>query len=241
MVDLCGLSASEVPIELFGLHRSLRGSGASARLRLTGADWSDQRLDDVTHLCGLTWSRVNGAESAPVGDVEVDVEAVVTAPATIGPNMRLLIVGVNPSPKSAETMVPFGRNGNRFWPSVLRAGLARVDRDPEDLLRHGAVGMADLSKTVTRRADEVPPEELALGLARLERIVAWLRPAAVAVLGVTAWRVATGDRSVALGRQPSDVAGVPLWILPNPSGLNAHTSVEDMAERLAQVSESRTA
>lgn len=218
-----------MPLELYHLHRSLRETTASASVRLRAEDWHDERLTDVTHLCGLTWS----AAGETATDRTVEVEAVVTAPATIGPAMRLLIVGVNPSPKSAETMVPFGRNGNRFWPAVLRAGLATVDRDPADLLEHGRVGMADLSKIVTRRADEVPAAELAAGFERLGRIVTWLRPAVVAVLGVTAWRTATGERSVALGRQPTDLAGVPLWILPNPSGLNAHTSVDDMAERLA--------
>ncbi|MEZ5320957.1 MAG: mismatch-specific DNA-glycosylase [Microthrixaceae bacterium] len=217
---------------LRALHRALReasveeGSlpGAGRVVIRPPEGLSPVLFGDVAHLCGF---EVIGRRSG-----RWTLQWYETAPSTLGAPMDLLLVGVNPSPTSAQTGVPFGRGGNRFWPAMLEAGLTDVGRDPAHLLRRHRIGMTDFAKIVTRRADEVPPDVLAAGMARLERIVGWFEPAAVAIVGVMAWRTASGDRHATLGLQSEEFAGVPLWLLPNPSGLNAHTNVADMAERL---------
>lgn len=223
MEEISSIDGCDVPLSMYRLHRRLRAAENPAPVRVAlPTGWPDGRADDLAHLCGLRLDH---------GGATVLASPFVTAPSTLAAGLDIVIVGVNPSPRSAEMMVPFGRNGNRCWPSLAAAGLALVDRAPEDLLVRGKVGMTDLTKIVTRRADEVSADELRRGIARLERVLGWLVPRAVVVLGVTAWRTATGDRGVVLGRQPNDFAGSALWVLPNPSGLNAHTSVDDMTQR----------
>jgi TDG/mug DNA glycosylase family protein len=241
-VDLSGTSAMDVPLALRSLYRRLSAAEVTETpVRVVFPPGIDPvRAADLSHLCGF---ELEGGAGAVGPGGECELSWFETAPSTLGSAMRLLIVGVNPSPTSAVSGIPFARNGNRFWPAMLDAGIANVDRDPEALLASAAVGMTDLSKMVTRRADEVPGEVLVAGLQRLERVVAWLQPGAVAVVGIMAWRTAmkgaaakgTATPKPVLGRQPEDFGGAPLWILPNPSGLNAHTSVADMSERLQQV------
>ena len=110
-------------------------------------------------------------------------------------------------------------------------GLATVDRDPVHLLGHHGIGMTDLVKRATAKAAELRPEEYRDGLARLERLCAWLQPAAVCVIGLTGWRHAVDRRAVA-GEQPGTLGGRPVWLMPNPSGLNAHVTVGDLAGHL---------
>ena len=147
---------------------------------------------------------------------------------TVGPSMRLLLVGLNASPMSAERGVGYARPGNRAWPALLAAGLATVDRDPRHLLDHHRIGMTDLVKRPTARADEVTPEEFRAGAARLDRLCRWLRPDAVCVLGVTGWRAAV-DRRAAVGPQPGTLGGRPVYVMDNPSGLNARATVDRLA------------
>jgi double-stranded uracil-DNA glycosylase len=150
---------------------------------------------------------------------------------TVGPNMQLLLVGLNPSVYSAEVGVGFARPGNRFWPAALRAGIVTKDRDPLDALTSHGIGMTDMVKRATARADELGRDEYSHGLARLSQLVAWLEPGAVCVVGLAGWRSAV-DRKAVAGVQPIPLGGHPVYLMPNPSGLNAHATVDSLADHL---------
>ncbi|MFM7070140.1 MAG: methyltransferase domain-containing protein, partial [Actinomycetes bacterium] len=108
----------------------------------------------------------------------------------VGPQMRLLLVGLNASLYSADSGVGFGRPGNRAWPALLASGLAAVDRDPVRLLDDRRIGMTDLVKRPTARANEVSSAEFRHGAERLDLLCRWLQPGAVCVLGLSGWRAA---------------------------------------------------
>ncbi|MFI7481752.1 mismatch-specific DNA-glycosylase [Kocuria sp. M1R5S2] len=161
-----------------------------------------------------------------------------TLPDLLGPDLRLLICGINPSLWAAATQAHFARPGNRFWPALHDAGLTGrlVDcsagmtaADREHVLDRG-IGITNLVGRATARADELDPAEFVAGRERLAELVARLRPAVVAVAGVTAYRHAFEDPRAVLGPQPRDLAGARLWALPSPSGLNAHASRAGLAE-----------
>jgi TDG/mug DNA glycosylase family protein len=153
-------------------------------------------------------------------------------PDVVGPGMRLLVSGLNPSLYAADVGVAYGRPGNRFWPAALAAELVTADRRPWDALEDHGVGFTDLVKRATVGAAELTPDELRHGLRRLEHLCELLEPRAIAFCGITGWRTACGDRAATLGWQERAVGGVPAYVLPNPSGLNAHTSVADVAAHL---------
>lgn len=160
-----------------------------------------------------------------------------------GEELRLLIVGINPGLWTAAVNAPFARPGNRFWPSLHRAGLTSrpVDAsrglDPEDEqdLHERGIGITNLLGRATVRADELGREELrGSGRDLVERVAA-LRPRTVAIAGITAFRTAYALPKAQLGRQdPSTVPGWPpevdLHVVPQPSGLNAHASIASLAE-----------
>ncbi len=154
-----------------------------------------------------------------------------TLPDTVGPGMRLLMCGLNPSLYAADAGVGFARPGNRFWPAVLAAGLATTDRSPDLLLADHGIGMTDLVKRATVAADELTIAEYRAGLARVERLVAWLRPAAVCFVGLAGWRAAV-DRRATGGVQPRDLAGVPVYVMPSTSGLNAAYPLASLVDDL---------
>jgi double-stranded uracil-DNA glycosylase len=154
-----------------------------------------------------------------------------TLPDIVGPGMRLLICGLNPSVYAADAGVAFARPGNRFWPAALAAGLVTVDRDPDRALRHHGVGMTDIVKRATVAADELTTAEYRSGLARVERLVRWLRPGRICFVGLAGWRAAV-DRRAQPGRQPRDLADVPVYVMPSTSGLNARTSLDELTAHL---------
>jgi double-stranded uracil-DNA glycosylase len=158
-------------------------------------------------------------------------------PDLIDGNVRLLFVGINPGLWTAAVQAHFARRGNRFYPALYRAGL--IDREidagdgyrPEDrdhLLERG-LGITNLVARASARADELSPGELRAGGQRLRQLVERVRPPVVAVLGVTAYRLAFGERTAAVGPQAAGLRGAQLWVLPNPSGLNAHDTVASLA------------
>lgn len=154
----------------------------------------------------------------------------------VGPGLHVLFVGINPSLRSAEVGHHFARPGNRFWPTLHAAGFTprrlRPDEDAE-LPAHG-VGVTNLVFRPTREAAQITCEELREGALALERTVALHRPRLVAVVGITAYRTAFGRPKAAIGLQPDEIGGRPVWILPNPSGLNAHYKPADFARLYAQ-------
>ena len=142
----------------------------------------------------------------------------------VGPGLRVLFVGINPSLRSAEVGHHFARPGNRFWSTLHAAGFTprrlRPDEDAE-LPAHG-IGVTNLAFRPTRAAAEISPEELRAGALALELTVRRHRPRLVAVVGLTAYRTAFARPRAAMGLQPDEIGGRPVWVLPNPSGLNAH-------------------
>ena len=148
----------------------------------------------------------------------------------LGPRVRLLFVGINPGLRTAATGAHFAHPGNRFYPALLAAGILErpmrvsegMSDDDRRLLIERGVGITNLASRATARADELSAAELRAGADRLVATVERVRPSVVAMVGITAYRAAFGRRTAKQGRQEEGIAGVPLWVLPNPSGLNAH-------------------
>jgi len=150
---------------------------------------------------------------------------------TVAPGMRVLVCGLNPSLYAADAGVGFARPGNRFWPAARAAGLATTDRDPAAALRDHGMGMTDIVKRATVAAAELTTEEYRAGLARIRWLLGWLRPRAVCFVGLAGWRAVVDRRAVA-GVQPEGLAGVPTYVMPSTSGLNASSRPADLAEHL---------
>jgi len=151
--------------------------------------------------------------------------------------LRLLFVGINPGLWTAAVNAHFARPGNRFWPALHRAGITSraVDAslglsEPDRLeLDAAGIGISNIVPVATARADELSTAQLRAGGETLRSLVATRRPAVVAVLGVTAFRQAFGRRDLAVGRSDEEFEGAQLWVLPNPSGLNAHETIDSLA------------
>jgi double-stranded uracil-DNA glycosylase len=145
-------------------------------------------------------------------------------PDLIREDLRVLLVGINPGLWSGWSGLHFGRPTNRLWVTLYEAGLTERKLHPEEteeLLRAG-IGITNFVNRATARADELTDDEIRAGVPRLTATVERWRPRAVAALGITAYRIAFRRPKAVIGPQPEDLAGVPLWVLPNPSGLNAH-------------------
>ncbi|MCX7521422.1 mismatch-specific DNA-glycosylase [Microbacterium sp. STN6] len=164
-----------------------------------------------------------------------------SVPDLVGDGIRLLFVGINPGLWTAATQTPFAHPGNRFYPALAAAGIIeRVppfadgfsDADRASLIAAG-IGISNLVKRATVRADELSRDELRAGAVRLEADVAAWRPRVVAIVGLTAYRQGFGRAKARAGRQPETLAGAQLWVVPNPSGLNAHDTVATLAEAYA--------
>jgi double-stranded uracil-DNA glycosylase len=154
-----------------------------------------------------------------------------TIPDVVPPPGGVLLCGINPGLYSAATGYHFARPGNRFWPALHRSGFTDRLLTPAEqhLLPSYGLGITNLAARATAQAAELTAEELAEGGALLEEFVTRHAPRVVAVLGVTAYRTAFGDRSVRIGPQRRALGGARLWILPNPSGLNAHYTADTLA------------
>jgi double-stranded uracil-DNA glycosylase len=154
-----------------------------------------------------------------------------TIPDVIAPGLRVLFCGINPGLYSAATGHHFARPGNRFWPALHRGGFVPRQLHPseqEDLLEYG-LGITNLVDRGTARADELTPTEIVEGGAVLAAKVRRLRPAWLAVLGVSAYRTAFRVPRAAVGPQEVAIGTTRVWVLPNPSGLNAHYTLERLA------------
>ena len=152
-------------------------------------------------------------------------------PDLLAPGLRIVFCGINPGLWSAATGHHFARPGNRFWPALHAAGLTPRRLEPAEqgeLLGLG-LGLTNVVPRATARADELTAEEYVAGGAALTRKVEDARPGWLAVLGVTAYRSAFGDRRAHVGEQARTIGGTRVWLLPNPSGLNAHWSAAALA------------
>ena len=143
----------------------------------------------------------------------------------------MLFCGINPSLISAARGHHFARPGNRFWPALHLAGFTprRLAPDEDGELPRYGVGLTNLVDRPTRTAAELNAEELRAGARALERLVSTYRPKLVAMVGITAWRLGFDRRKATLGLQPERIAGAAAWVVPNPSGLNAHYQLPELA------------
>ena len=152
-------------------------------------------------------------------------------PDLIAPGLKVLFCGINPSVYSAVVGYHFARPGNRFWPAMQASGFTErllAPSEQEELLALG-YGITNVVDRATVSADVLTAEELAEGGRRLEAKVRRYRPRCLAVLGIGAWRTAFGHPKASLGAQPQALGGARVWVLPNPSGLNAHYRPGDLA------------
>jgi TDG/mug DNA glycosylase family protein len=154
-----------------------------------------------------------------------------TMPDLIAPGLRVLFCGINPSLYSAVVGYHFARPGNRFWPTLHAAGFTprRLAPSEQQALLELGCGITNLVDRATASADELSAAELAEGGQGLTVKLRRYRPRFLAVLGIGAWRSAFGRPEAALGLQPETLGGTRVWVLPNPSGLNAHYRLEDLA------------
>lgn len=177
--------------------------------------------------------------------VELDTFRHRTVPDLLPDPLNLLFAGINPSLWTAATGAHFARPGNRFYPALYRAGItstlidARDGYSESDLaqLTSKGIGNSNICPRATARADELTREELLAGADRLNRLVTERQPRVVAVLGITAYRSAFTVPKAQLGQQESPWPGVQLWVAPNPSGLNAHATVDDLAAAYREIAE----
>jgi TDG/mug DNA glycosylase family protein len=152
-------------------------------------------------------------------------------PDVIADDLDVLFCGINPSLMSAARGHHFARPGNRFWPALHRGGLTPrlLTPDEDVLLPTFGLGVTNVVARPTRTAAELTVAELRHGAAELAELVARYRPRVLAVLGITAWRQAFDRPRAVLGRQPERIGGAATWVAPNPSGLNAHHQLPDLA------------
>ena len=158
-----------------------------------------------------------------------------TIPDVLRPGLQVVFCGINPGLWSAATGFHFARPGNRFWPALHRSGFTprRLAPSEQEQLLAYSLGITNLVARGTAAAAELGADELRAGGRTLAAKLAELRPGWLAVLGVTAYRQAYGRPKATVGRQPETIAGVPVWVLPNPSGLNAHYTVDSLAAAFA--------
>jgi TDG/mug DNA glycosylase family protein len=170
--------------------------------------------------------------SRPVKPTRVELLAAVgdTIPDVIAPRLQVLFCGINPGLYSAATGHHFARPGNRFWPALAGAGFTSrllTPSEERDLLHFGC-GVTNLVARATASADELTVDELIQGRRKLETKVKRYSPRFVAVLGVTAYRRAFEHPKATLGLQHECLGGARAWVLPNPSGINAHHQLKDL-------------
>jgi TDG/mug DNA glycosylase family protein len=185
----------------------------------------------VTEAAEVRRARPTAADLAAARDL--------TIPDVIEPGLRVLFSGINPGLYSAATGHHFARPGNRFWPALYRSGFTpRLFRpeEQEELLELG-LGITNVVPRATARADELTARELREGGQELLAKAVRMRPAWLAVVGVTAYRTAFGAPRAAVGPQELTAGRTRLWVLPNPSGLNAHWSAQTLAEEFARLRE----
>jgi TDG/mug DNA glycosylase family protein len=155
----------------------------------------------------------------------------------VGPDLRVLFCGINPGKLSGELGLHFARRGNRFWRLLCAGGFTPSVLSPEEqhVLPGLGVGITNLVGRVTAAASELSASELREGAALLEGKVEKLRPRSVAVLGLQAYRTAFRRPGATIGPQPERLGGALLWLLPNPSGLQARYQVPEMTEMFASL------
>ena len=168
---------------------------------------------------------------------EIAAAAGKRVPDVIAPGLRVLLCGINPGLYSGATGHHFSRPGNRFWPALHRSDFTPEQIHPFEerrLLEHG-LGITNFVNRATARAAQLDDDELRSSRPRLESKVRRFKPAWLALLGVTAYRVAFDDRKATIGPQERTIGTTKVWVLPNPSGLNAHYQLDALAEEFGRL------
>ncbi|HEY7145481.1 MAG TPA: G/U mismatch-specific DNA glycosylase [Streptosporangiaceae bacterium] len=162
-----------------------------------------------------------------------------TIPDVIVPGLRVLFAGINPGLYSAATGYHFARPGNRFWPALHLSGFTsrQFRPDEQELLLPLGLGITNVVARATARADQLTGAELRDGGGSLRAKVGALRPRWLAVVGITAYRTAFGRPGAAAGPQRETIGATRLWVLPNPSGLNAHWTPARLTAAFAELRE----
>lgn len=243
------LRATEVPMALNDLHHAL-APGSPVELTFfegeeegreifAGDDlpgrwfstWTVDRLLDVVDGAGFALEDLEVKRRPDGVGFTVHATRARTLPDFVSADLRLLVSGLNPSEHAADAGIGFVTPGNRFWPAALAAGLVTRDRDPRHALHEHGVGMTDLVKRATPRAKDLTRDEYRDGVARLDRLCEWLRPAAVCIVGLAGWRAAV-DRRATVGWQHRSVGGCRAYLMPSTSGLNAATPLPVLVDHL---------
>ncbi|MDQ6726845.1 MAG: methyltransferase domain-containing protein [Actinomycetota bacterium] len=234
-----------LPTALAQLHRAM-AVGAPLALSVVAGDregpwpgddfpgrifsyWRPDALAGVLTGAGF---EVAGAE-ADGERVWADAVRARTLPDTVGPGMRVLVCGLNPSVVSADAGFAYAGRSNRFWPAAVAAGLVTRPRDPLGCLAEDGVGITDLVKRATPNAAQVSGEEFRAGAQRVRQLVEWLRPRVVLFVGLAGWRVAV-DRDARAGLQPDTFGGAPAYVMPSTSGLNAHSGPAQLRRHMEE-------
>jgi TDG/mug DNA glycosylase family protein len=161
-------------------------------------------------------------------------------PDVIGEGLSVLFVGINPSLYSAAVGHHFARPGNRFWPALHRGGFMPQQLSPfeDQSLLDCRMGLTNLVARATARADELSDDELRRGASRLRAKLRRWRPKCVAFVGISAFRIAMNQKRAGVGQQDEGLCDCVVWILPNPSGLNAHYQLDDFGRLFAELRKS---
>ena len=179
-------------------------------------------------MAGLSAAELEAARSRTIDDV---------LPGPGDPPLRVLFCGINPGLVSAATGHHFARPGNRFWPVLHRAGFTprRLFPAEQGELRALGLGITNMAPRASARADELTDAEIVAGGVRLRELVRATAPAWLAVVGITAYRTAFAAPKARVGEQDERLEETGIWVLPNPSGLNAHWQLPAMTEEFARL------
>lgn len=162
-----------------------------------------------------------------------------TIPDLIGPGLRVLFCGINPGLWSGATGIHFARPGNRFWPALHRSDFTPrllAPSEQQELLGLG-LGITNVAARTTAKAEELTADELRVGGRALVERVERYRPRVLAVLGIGAYRTAFGRPRTTIGPQTEGIGDTAVWVLPNPSGLNAHYTLDGLASEFRALRE----
>lgn len=246
---LTAIPAAALPVVLAEVHRVL-SDGALADLRLTGTDHANSAtaagtadirpagagpdtdrsdLDLLGALLSGAGLEVLAAQRSGA-HVRVRAERIATLADTVGPDMRMLVVGLGPSMHAVAAGVPFARPEDRFWEAAVRAGVVCRPHDARHALSAHGIGLTDLVKRATNGAAELTPAEYRQGMRRLEQLVQWAQPRVVCFVGLSGWRAAV-DRDARPGLQATALAGRPCYVMPSTIGAAAH-SQDDLSQHL---------
>jgi TDG/mug DNA glycosylase family protein len=237
------VSRTRLPLALARLHWALapgaplaisgiagQGEGARPGDDFPGRTFTYWQADELVALLAGAGFEVD--EVSIEGErVWADARRARTLPDTVTAGLRVLVCGLNPSVVAADAGYGFAGPTNRFWKAAVAAGLVTRPRDPLGCVLHDRVGMTDLVKRATSNAGVLSREEYQAGAARVRRLVEWLKPGLVLFVGLAGWRAAV-DRAAGAGLQPEPFAGVPAYVMPSTSGLNAHASAGELTAQM---------